>query len=294
MPRPRDRLEEEPVAGDLDQHELPVLIEADGTQLGLGRTPLAEIATQFRRAPGREVVDAVLGLHALVHVLVAREDDVHAVTDEERLDERTQIHLGSVTTARGVDRVVEEADLPRRLRRLELAREPLELLRVHVVAVEREELCRALHEGVIATAAHVKGREEALRRQVVVAERRVELDALREQRLIGARELALEILRLLAAVHVVAEHDHERERKAPVELPHAARDLVLQPAAGAAVADDREAHRVRPQRQSERLPDRPRDVRDARGKNEEEDRNAAPHVSAPHAHAVAAGNASGM
>jgi len=36
-------LEEEPVAGDLDQHELPVLIEADGTQLGLGRTPLAEI-----------------------------------------------------------------------------------------------------------------------------------------------------------------------------------------------------------------------------------------------------------
>ena len=91
VPRPRDRLEEERVAGDLDQHELPVLIEADGTQLGLGRTPLAEIATQFRRAPGREVVDAVLGFHVLVHVLVAREDDVHAVGDEQRLEQHAHV-----------------------------------------------------------------------------------------------------------------------------------------------------------------------------------------------------------
>src|SRR5437868_12860079 len=144
--RPRDRLKVQRVAGDLDQHELPVLVEADGAQLGLGRASAPQVAAaQLRGASRGEVVDAVLRLHALVEMLVPGENDVHAVADEERLDERAQIRLGAVATARGVDRVMKKTDLPRRLRRLELAPEPLELLRIHVIAVEREKLRRTFH-----------------------------------------------------------------------------------------------------------------------------------------------------
>ena len=89
--------------------------------------------------PGDEVVDALLRLHPLVEVLVAGQDDVDAVLQEQRLELLAQRHVGSVLVARRVERVMEERDLPVGAARRQLLLQPGELGLVHVVAVEREE-----------------------------------------------------------------------------------------------------------------------------------------------------------
>ena len=78
----------------------------------------------------------------------------------------------------------------------------------------------------------------------MVAERRVELHAGVEQRLVRVLELVDEVARPLAAVHVVAQHDDGVERELPVPRAHLRGDLVLRLVAGAVVADGDELERV--------------------------------------------------
>ena len=155
---------------------------------------------------------------------------------------------------RGVERVVEEADLPVRARRPELLLQPRELRLVHVVAVQREEARAALGrlERVVALAAHVEPGVEALIRVVVVAERRVELDSGVEQRAVGLLELPAVVAWIVAPVDVVSQHEHELEWEIRPPLRQQARDVVLARLAGAAVADHRESQRPLLQRQRER------------------------------------------
>ena len=168
--------------------------------------------------------------------------------------------------------MVEEGDLPWRHGRAQRLLEPFELRRVHVVAVECEELRASLGEGVVALPFHVERLVQALRRKVVVAERRVELHTRAEQLVVRTRELALEVAGVLAAIHVVAEHDDEGEWKATVELGHAARNLVLPAPARAAIADHREIQRVAAQWQRQPLPHGPRRVRHARAQRRQSER----------------------
>ena len=122
--------------------------------------------------------------------------------------------------------------------------EPVHLGRGDVRAVEHEELDVALPERVEALAVHVEGLVEALRRLVVVAERGVELDARIEDRFVRPLELSHEVGGTLAAVHVVAEHQHELERKPRARLGQELGDVVLCASAGSGVADDGELHGV--------------------------------------------------
>ena len=207
---PRDGLEAHHVAVDLDQHEALSVSKP----LAVSAELLDDVAgAQLGRAAGGEVVDALLRLEPLVEVLVAGEDDVEVVLDEQRLDDRAQVDFRAVAAARRIERMMEEGNLPLRVRLRQLLLEPALLVLVHVVAVEREEADVLLLIGVEALAVHVEGLVEALVRIVVIAERRIELDVGVEQRLVRALELRDEVLRPLGAVHVVAEHDRELVRE---------------------------------------------------------------------------------
>src|SRR6478672_12684155 len=83
----RDRLEVQLVSRDLYQHEALVRIKTFHSLPGLAkvmRHQLAGIAQD-------KVVDIIFRLDSLVHVLMAREHRVHAITLEERKDLRAQI-----------------------------------------------------------------------------------------------------------------------------------------------------------------------------------------------------------
>ena len=210
--------------------------------------------TQLAARPVDEVRDALLRLDAFVDVVVAGEHDVDAVLDEQRLEDDAQLDLRAVPAAVRIERMVEVADLPVIGRLLERVVEPRQLLRVHLVAVEHEEADVLLRVGVVPLAAHVEAGVQAVVGTVVVAERRVEDHARRQQRRVRPLELRDEVLRLLPAVDVVAEHDHQLEREAS-RAPHSCarprRTAVRSPVP--VVADDRELQRIGARRQRRRL-----------------------------------------
>jgi hypothetical protein len=109
-------------------------------------------------------------------------------------------------------------------------------------AVEHEEARASLRERVVALTVHVERLVVALRGVVMVPERGVEGHLCVEQDLVGLLELVDEILRALAAVDVVAQHDHELEGKHLPRRCEPLPDLVLRRRARACVADDGEAH----------------------------------------------------
>jgi hypothetical protein len=74
----------------------------------------------------------------------------------------------------------------------------------------------------------------------VVAEGGLELHTCRQQFGVRLFELLHEVLRRLAPVHVVAEHDDEVVREAGVKCDHLRADVVLRRIARAVVADGRE------------------------------------------------------
>ena len=78
----------------------------------------------------------------------------------------------------------------------------------------------------------------------MIAQRRVETDAGLEQRSIRPFELVDEIIRVLPTVEVVAEHDHELERKRRAGRSHLLADVELRLRAAAVVADDGKLQRV--------------------------------------------------
>src|SRR5436190_4318374 len=109
--------------------------------------------------------------------------------------------------------MVEVSDFPSATRSLELALKPVQLLLVHVVAVEREKPYIFLRlKRVVVLAAHVEFLIGNLAGGIVmISERGIKLHAGVEQRLIRLLELLVEILRSFAAIEVVPHHHDERE-----------------------------------------------------------------------------------
>ena len=216
---------------------------------------LVEVSlAQLAARADHEVDDAVLRLDALVDVVVSGEDHADAVLEEHRLQHLPLGQIRAVPPARRVERVVEIGDLPVVARIVELTFQPLQLLRVEIRRLEREEpdaLLRRL-ERVVGAAAHVERLVVALLARIVVAERGVELHAAVEQRLVGLLELVEEVFRAVPAIEVVADGQHQRERELRPHARHLLAELVLLALAGAEVSHDAELERVGLVRQRQR------------------------------------------
>ena len=91
----RDCLEVQLVSRDLYQHEALVTIKTFHSLPGLAKVMRHQLAgiTQDK------VVDIVFRLDSLVHVLMAREHRVHAITLEEWKDLRAQISVRTMVPA---------------------------------------------------------------------------------------------------------------------------------------------------------------------------------------------------
>ena len=72
---------------DFDQHERLILVEGHRGHLRPYQISLAQLAARA----GNEVGDAVLRFDALVQMVVAREHDVDAVLDQQRLEAQPQV-----------------------------------------------------------------------------------------------------------------------------------------------------------------------------------------------------------
>src|SRR5712692_6461747 len=89
---PRDSLKIELVAGDFDQHERPVSVEAFDSV----RRWLEVMKTQFPGVSQDEVVDPIMRLDSLVDMIVPGKNDVDSVFLEDRFEQRSQIRIGTV------------------------------------------------------------------------------------------------------------------------------------------------------------------------------------------------------
>src|SRR5450755_1575777 len=139
---------------------------------------------------------------------------------------------------------MEEDDLPIAAGCRELLVDPLDLLRLRVGAVESEEAdVRLRVEGVVELPFHVEQLVETLLARVVVAQRRVELHAGIQQRLVGDLELLLEVLRPLRSENIVSSRHDQVVFEPPVECGHLVGQLELLLIAYAEVAEDTELER---------------------------------------------------
>ena len=68
--------------------------------------------TQLPACSGDEICDAVLRLQAFIEMFVARQHDADVVLDEQGLQLFAQVERGSMRAARGIQRMMEECDLP--------------------------------------------------------------------------------------------------------------------------------------------------------------------------------------
>src|SRR4029079_7718001 len=134
--------------------------------------------------------------------------------------------------AGGIQRMMEKTDLPVGSRVGKFFFEPVQLLGIEVIAVEREKVNVSFLERIVGLAVHIEEFIETLIGVVMVPERSVKLDAGIHQRFIRDLELLLQIRRRLSAVDVVAQHDRKIERKFLMKLQHALCDLVLRSLSG--------------------------------------------------------------
>src|SRR5688572_14184681 len=96
------------IAGNLHQHEVRVGVEA-----GRGPTRSAQVVDPQRTGrTTREVLDAVLRRDALVEMLVSAQDDIQALSNEDRLERRTEARRRKLVPARGVEGMMKEGNLP--------------------------------------------------------------------------------------------------------------------------------------------------------------------------------------
>src|ERR1041385_1567059 len=111
-----------------------------------------------------------------------------------------------------IERMMKETDLPRSLRAFQVLIKPVELLGIHVIAVQRKESNIALAKRIVSLSAHIERLVETfIVGIVVIAQRSEEFYAGVKHRLIRLLELLYKILRRVAAVDVVAKHDDEVE-----------------------------------------------------------------------------------
>ena len=147
--------------------------------------------------------------------------------------------------------MVEEGDVPRRLRQRQLFLEPGDLIGVEVVRIEHEESDRCCAddrdpalfiERVVPVPAHVEERVVPLLPEIVITERGVELHACLEERLVGFFETHSVGLGRSVAVIVVAEKQDEVERELSETRNHLLCKLALFVAPAAHVAEHRKAN----------------------------------------------------
>src|SRR5688572_15247768 len=217
-----DSLEEHLVSGDLDQHEGSIGVEGSLDQLARFGVAGAKLGGTSRG----EILNPLLGAEPLVDVLMSLKHHVYSVLEEDRLQHRAELDLGSPAGG-GIEWMVEVGNLPVRTRRGQLLLQPGDLLRIQVVAVQHEEAGISLLEGAVALSAQVERLVEFLVGIIVVAQRGVELNSGVEQGLVGPLEFLGEILGTLRAVDVVAQQDRKGEREALVISDHLGPDLVL-------------------------------------------------------------------
>src|SRR5579864_688853 len=105
---PRQGLEVQFVAGDFNQHERAIGVESPILYGGSFQITRA----QLTGGTFCEVVDASLRVHALVNVVVTRKYGVNAIFNEYGFKKRAQFRVRTVSLARRIERVMEEADLP--------------------------------------------------------------------------------------------------------------------------------------------------------------------------------------
>src|SRR5262245_57141935 len=146
---------------------------------------------------------------------------------------------------------MEEGDLPGFLGVLQLIRDPLNLFRLGVCAVQCDEphILFGGFEGVVELTVHVEQFVEPLFPGVVIAERGIELHAGIEQRLIRRFKFLLEVLRPLRTVDVVSDEDDELVFEPGQHFGHLLRKLILHAVARTEIAEDRELQRSLPIRQ---------------------------------------------
>src|SRR5450631_2463081 len=151
--------------------------------------------------------------------------------------------------------MVKKADFPTGVARaLQLFLQPIQLLGIHVIAVQGEELHVALFKGVVSGAIHVEGFVEALDAGVVVvAQRGVEFDPRIQEFLVRAGEFSFEVRSFVAAVNVVTKSDYKFVGKCFVLFVHLCRGFILGLFAGAHISDGRETHGIGLQRELEIL-----------------------------------------
>ncbi len=235
----RDNLKLHDTLLNLDDDEGHVLIEGS-RPLRRARTEIA--AAKLARRAAYEVGDAALWHEALVHVIVAAEDDLHAVLDEERLENSPEIHLRPVAARGGVQRVMEIRNLPGRGRRSQLPPQPRELRWVHVIAVQRKKLHVQSREAVITLAVHVEERVVALLEAVVVAQARKERDATVQQSAIGCLKAVDDGAPAPPTIDVVARRQDHVVWHPVADDRHQTGDVILLRRPRAEVADDRKSH----------------------------------------------------
>src|SRR5262245_60305574 len=136
--------------------------------------------------------------------------------------------------------MVKVADLPVFARIAQRPFKPLQLLWIHLRAVEHEEPHVGAHVRVVALSVHVVRLVRHVVGLVVIAQRSLELHARGEQLRVRLFELLDEVLRRLAPVHVVAEHDDEIEGERGVKAHHLPGHVELRLIAGAVVPHRRE------------------------------------------------------
>ena len=228
------------IAGNLDEHEGLVLVEARGREVRALKIALPQLAA----GPGDEVMDAALRLQTLVHMVVTGEHDLDAEFQKQRLEQHPKVNVRPVAAGVPVERMVEVRDSPGFDRLLERGPGPGQLRRVQHIGVQHHEPHAPTDVGVVAAPFHVDRRIVDRREVVVIAKGGSERHPGIEQRPIRSRELVLEIRRSLWTVEVVAQHQHQVERERLVDASHLTGHVELRLLAGAVVTDDGKLQRL--------------------------------------------------
>src|SRR5437016_5845681 len=123
------------------------------------------------------------------------EDKIHGGSLEDRFEPCAQVQTGAMELTVRVQRMMEVTNLPSRRSAGQFPFKPAQLLRVHVVTIERKKCCVALLVAVVTLASHIEWLVKSFVRIVVISQRGVELDVGIEESLVGILKLPLEILR---------------------------------------------------------------------------------------------------
>src|SRR5262245_5602602 len=154
--------------------------------------------------------------------------------------------------ARGIERMMEEADLPVLCGIAQLLFQPCELWFIHVVAIKRKKPYSVLGlEAVVTLPIHVEQLVKPLVGIIVISQGGMEVDAGIQKGLVRTLEFPLVVSRSITTVKVIPQHDHKLKEKLCPVVGELRPYFKLTPIPGSAVSDDRKTNRVVSERQEE-------------------------------------------